>query len=409
MRMSSRVTGWGMRFVAFLVIWGLQASAWSADATLNEEQRVQFLNAAIHEAHAKTQAGEPAQAKFSLLAVLTFVREFAPRAEQPPFNELLGAYMVVRNEAWKAGPEMSDATVNAFFAFWDENQAEFNRLAGVYRWQNMPDGVNEYRRKVTQMINEYKASRELAAALSALAPPPDLILQNQQLYTRIFRAQIFDCLYRIHFGPSMAAQMALTRVIPDAQKEVLARIEKAKQLNDPPMIWVELGQAKEQHDMLVSIEAAFREELPQAELQAALPVLLESMEAENQRAIEIMDKRIDENRMPSDTWKAADRDAVVEAVREAYANAYPEETILRISLQSNDAFEQWESFWTGDRLVTQYAGYIQAAVAVKQKSGNHRVFFKRLRKVRQSGGRWSPYAVASTITSYRIRPENIDK
>lgn len=394
---------------AAVLVSAVSYSAWAQGATLTQEQRLQFMNGAVAEANKQVKKGDLDQAKYSLLSVLTFVQTFAPRANQSPVKEVFAGYMAARNGAWKKGPAMSDDAVNRFFQFWEKNKAEFMRLSGLYRWENMPDGVNEYRRRVTQMLSEYKSARELAGKLAALAPPPDLILQNRAVYTKMFREQIFVCLYHIHFGPSMAAQMALQRVIPDARKEFLAKMADAGKSNKPPYIWMNIGLAKEQYDMLSSIEAVFREELPQKELAAALPGMLKRMEAENERAGKIMDKMIDENRMPGDNWKGGNRDAMVKVIDGAYKKAYPHEKIMRITMQSENYREQWESWWRRNTLITQYAGYVDAAIAVRQKSGNHRVFFKRFRRARLAGGKWSPLEFHSTIRSYLIRPQNINK
>lgn len=409
MKLRSFVMKTIVSLITLFLVSVISFSAWAQGATLSQDHKLQYLNGAVAEANKQIKKGDHDQAKYSLLSVITFVQQFARSATRSPIKEVFAGYMAARNAAWKKGPAMSDSTVNKFFEFWKKNKAEFMRLSGVYGWQNMPDGVNEYRRRVTQMLSEYKSARALAGKLAALAPPPDLILQNRAVYTKMFREQIFVCLYHMHFGPANAAQMALQRVIPDAKKEVSKQISQAKKSKKPSRIWVHIGLAKEQYDMLSSIEAVLREELPQKKLAAELPGMLKQMEAENKRAGKIMDKMIDENRMPGDNWQGANKGAYLKAVKAAYKKAYPNEKIMRITIQSKNFHEQWESWWRRNTLITQYGGYLDAAIAVKQKSGKHRVFYKRFRRARLTGGKWSPLKVHSTIRGYLIRPQNINK
>ncbi len=385
---------------------------------LTPQQKMQYSSAAVNAAKEELDKGKQNRGRLILLSVIQAVRDIAPAARQvPQVKTIVEGYMAQRNRAWPSAPaQPSLQALAAFIKKFDADAANLLGLAKFYDYDlGLPSGKRAYWRHISQMLARREAAWKTADALCASAPPPDHLLANPAHFQKLWVKNIPKFLFYVTFGPAIAGQHALQRVIPEVKTDCRSRLEKCRALKDYRTIWVELRSVNENLEILGTVETALRGEkgIDLGDLSGEISSIRKEMDAERKRANELWDKDVDSNRVPSGKWSGGDSAVVLKQVRDAYSAKFPNEEIKRITLQIEGWEERWETWWEtwweGNTLVSQYCSYIKAAVVVKQKSGDYRVFIEWFRRGKLAGGAWSTLRYYRNLGSYQIRPGNIDE
>jgi len=401
----------GMKKLGFLLVFiavGILIFS-SIGVALTPQEKIQYISAASTSAREAMQDKEQGQARMVMLAVLKEVQSLAPAASQSPVKELFDGYMQARNLAWPDAPAaLSMDQVSAFLAAFEKNKTELLFFSKDMNISTLPNGKQQYYEYIADILSMRKTAWEKIGALAMLSPPPDQLLSSNQVFMKLFQDQILTMFFNVAFGPAVAVEHAQQKVIPDNIKIAQEAIAAASVSQDPSTIWHKLGQADSALRLIESIEANLKGEVDVSALTVAVPEMQKKVKAEYERAQQLYDKQIDSNRMPAAVgWQGGNEGAVIEQIKKSYHAAFPSEKILKVSLQSSDFGERWESWWEEDVLYTGYFGYVKVAIAAKQKDGDCRVFFKWFRRDRKADGGWSDLYLQDTIGSYRIREKNI--
>ena len=382
-------------------------------AGLTPGQKIEYIQAATQGARELLNEGKTGQARLALLAVLTPVQGFLPVANQPPVKQLLSDYMEVRNGAWPQVPaELTPAALNGFLSAFDAQRSELLRLARLFdpEPQHYPNGVKAYYRHVESILSQRAHAYELAGKLAMLAPPPDQLVVNRQVFMTLFKKDIPKTFYMITFGPVVAGMHAQKRVIPENLTLADKALKKAAAQSKAAAARLALNEARGAITLVEGIETALRDEMDLSALLADLPALKNEYNKQDQRALALYEKEIDNNRMPAaKSWRAGkgEETAVLAEARSVFSGLFPKETILAQNLQSPEFTERWDSWWERDTLHTAYHGYVSVATASKDPSGKCRVRVQRYRRDLKADGSWSGLMADDTFYSYPVREENI--
>ena len=276
--------------------------------------------------------------------------------------------------------------------------------------QHYPNGVKAYYRHVEEILSQRAHAYELAGKLAMQAPPPDQLIVNQQVFMTLFKKDIPKTFYMITFGPVVAGMHAQKRVIPENLTLADKALKQAAGQNRAAAVRSALNNAKTAIDLVEEIEIALRDDLDLSALLANLPVLKNEYKKQDQRAVALYEKEIDNNRLPAaKSWRAGKtgEKAVLAEARTVFTALFPDETILAQNLQSPEFTERWDSWWEKDTLHTAYHGYVQVATASKSPSGKCQVRVQRYRRDLKADGSWSALKANDTYYSYPVREKNI--
>jgi hypothetical protein len=399
--------------VAFVVWAGFLSVSPVQAQNLTPQQKMQYSSAAVDAAKEELDKGKQNRGRLILLSVVQAIRDIAPAARQvSQVKTIVEGYMAQRNRAWPNAPaQPSLEALAAFIKKYEADKANLGGLTQFYNYDSLPNGKRDYWKRISQMLARREAAWKTADALCASAPPPDHLLANPAHFQQLWVRDIPKFLFYVTFGPAIASQHALQRVIPEVKKDCRSRLEKCRGLKDYIIILIELRSVHENLEILGTVETALRGEkgIDLGDLSGKISSIRKEWDAERKRANELWDKDVDSNRVPPDKWKSGDSAAVLKQVRDAYSAGFPDEEIKRITLQIEGWEERWETWWEGDTLVSQYCAYVKAAVVVKPKSGDHRVFIKWFRRGKKADGSWSTLRYYANLGSYQIRPRNIDE
>lgn len=399
------------RWFDVLVVMGfLGTSSVAVGQNLNPMQKIQYTQAAAIEAKVQLDKGEIAHARLLLLGVLMQIKEIAPAASaNAQMAEIVGTYMDARSLAWTAGPELDGGSLQAFMDAYQARAPEYAALNQTVYFDAMPSGVKEYRRHVASMVIGRDAAWDQVAELCMKAPPPDQLIGNPAALQAVWQAGIPKLLFYVTFAGATGTMHATERVIPETLQMIRSELEEAAGKTGADDIWRHVEEAFEGLDLLEDLEAALRSEpdVDLGSLAADLAALRTSTEAQNARAAQLKEKEIDANRMPGDQWAGGDRGAVQGQVKAAYSAWEPSEQILKVNLLQNGYGERWESWWEGSTLIKDYAGYVKAALGVKDASGKHWVAVCWFKRSRRADGTWSGLTMVDSVYNYPIRPANL--
>ncbi|MDP7034489.1 MAG: hypothetical protein QF752_08335 [Planctomycetota bacterium] len=385
---------------------------------LNPQQKLQYLAAVNQSAQEELGKGKVDRSKLILLSALSFGGQLIQNAnnpqiaQHPQFGPVLRSYVALCNKAWASGPPSTMPQVQAFMKAHHDNRARLGTLTKFYDWDNdLPNGKKDYYKKISQMIAQREVAWGEGDALAKVAPNPLALCQNQALFMKLHSARILQTFYRITFGPAIAMMHAQQRVVPEVLRMAEDLLNKAKSQNQARDIWRWTAEAERMVQILSTIESSTREEkaVDFSALAAKLPSLSQTIESENKRAAKRWNAEVDAARVPEEKWNSSERDALGAQIKKAFSQSFEDEEVMRVVVMSADWGERWESWWDNNVLLTQYFGYVKAAVVSKQTSGDHRVFVKWFRRDRNADGGWGPIYYHKNLYSYLIRPENIQK
>ena len=400
-----------MNTLAFILLGGLNLTSVHAQTSLGVGERVQYLQALSGAAQAALDTSDINEAKRLIIAGIPLVQLLTKNAQMPPVAQALNQYQAVHNSAWKDAPPTTQAELESLMSFLKKHSYELSQMRKNFEStpQSWPQGTNQFRRFISNMLAGQKKVSERCKEFAAKVPPPLILYQQQNLYQTLYN-DLYKPIYDVAIGPSLAAAFAKEKVVPETLKSLEAQLKRSKADTLPESIYATVWKMDEALRDLSNIDGALRSEKAGIDgLEAQLTKLKEEVKAETARANKLLDERIKANRMPKEIWQGGPRSSVVGSIKRAYRNAYPKDKIMRVSVQSIRPENQWEIFRRGEGFVAQYAMYVKAAVAVAQPSGKHRVFFAWYKRVRTPDRAWTGWQYNAPVGSYLILPENISK
>lgn len=373
---------------------------------LTPQQKIQYIQAATQAAEEASKEDE-SKARMVLWAAAGLIQPFLPYAGNPQLGGLVLRYKNLEEQLWPK----ADAGAERLFAVWKTKKSRMMELARLFDTENnLPNGVWDYRERIAQILGLRDATWKEAAAMASSFPPPTTVISDPTLFQKIHLVeQITPALYHIVFGPAVAYQHATQRVVPETTKDVEKGLAKAAESSTASDIWRALADVNRGLDVLKKIDDGTFTDTDDriAGLRTKISELTKKRDTENARAEELMNKEIDANRVPVERWRGGHRDKLARQIAKAYEEAFKGEKVKRVSIQSEKFDESWIAEWHGDDLLVGYAGFLEAAVAVEQPNGDHRVFFAIFSRTRRDDGTWTPLRFHEIERSYLIRPENI--
>lgn len=384
----------------------------------NVAQDFQFLDAAVKAAAEQIEDNKPEVARVCLLSMVGKVGKFYQHRDNPQMGQLgpkFKAYLAACEATWKAGGEgAGQESLEALVAGYKAKEAENRLLTSEFEFMvpRTSEGKKAYQRRVTDVLARGKSERERAGKLCMLCPNPVALMQNPQVLVALTQQGISPYLFNVVFGPAMAAQHALQRVVPELNKGCKEALAKAKAHTKSADVKWALGEVEYALPLLKTIDSALKaEEMDPNLLNKEIPAIEAAYEAGLKRYSEMRNAEVDANRMPTDAWKGSDRDAVVARCKELYAANWPKEELKRVTIISEGYGERWESWWEGEVLISEYRGFIKVAFAARDTDGKHWVNVKWLLRGMRADGTWGPLVLNAPKYnySYQIRAENIDK
>ena len=379
---------------------------------LTPQQKLSYLQAATAAAREQLADGATDQARLCQLAVLTPLQGLLPARQQEPIKGLVDDYLKVQGKAWKDAPkQLTQQGLGAFLDFFERNKPQLMALAKAFNLEqgSLPNGTQEYYRRIADVLAQRKSAYELAGRWAMEAPQPELLLA-QDVFMHLFGKDIPKALYHITFGPATAAGHAQMRVLPENVELIESALRTAANSTDHRVIYEQLDRSKEAVSIIETIAAALRGEVDVSALTAKVPQLKQQMLALQEKADALFDKMVDENRMPGHkSWRAGEaEEAQLRAqIKASWQAIFPKEKVLLIHFRSSDFATRWESWWEEDMLYSSLFGYILVAVAAEQPNGDCRVFLKFFRRTSNQDGGWSGLEMHSTESSYLMRKENL--
>lgn len=386
-----------------------------AQGTLNIAQKAQYLQAAVEAMQEKMAEGDTARVRMMVIGTATIAQPFFGSMNDPTYGPIIQGWAAAHDAAWPGQTQLGPTEVQNLLATIDANKTHLAQIGQECQTvpQMMPHGIMDYRRFIANAVIQREVTWDFLDGIASASPPPILLMQDQRLWQNLTIVRpYFQVFYNAIFGPAVATGIAQQRVIPEAIVAVEKILSAVEGMNTPHAIWSQLGTANENIDIVSHIEISLRNEDPpmaMPEVAAKVKQLRAAIKKQDERATEIKNREIDSNRMPENVWNGADQEAILGELKKAYTQQFPDESILRMVITSEETAERWESYWDDNAVVTVYVSYLTAAAAVRQPSGLFRVFECNYVRNRKADDSWSGWRYQGYIQGYRIREQNINK
>ncbi len=357
--------------------------------------------------------GDTARVRMMVIGTALLAQSFFGAVDDPNFGPIIRGWMAAHEAGWPGQTALGPTEVNDLLATIEANKTRLGQIAQQCATDShgMPHGIMEYRRYVANSVTQREETWAFLDGIAKASPPTMLLMQDQLLWQKLAGIlPYFQVFYRANFGPSIAIGIAQQRVIPEALAAVESSLSGVASSESAHEIWGAVEDANENLDIVSHIEVSLRAEGPPAampEVQKKVEELRAAVKKQDERAREIKDREIDANRMPKGAWNGSDGEAILGKLNKAYSAQFPEESIRRMVITSEETAERWESYWDGNAAVTVYVSYLTAAAAVKQPSGLFQVFKCRYVRNRKANGTWSSWRYQAHLQGYQIREKNI--
>jgi hypothetical protein len=382
-----------------------------SQTSLDVPEKLQYLQALTGAAQAALEKGDLPESQRLLTACIPLVHILKTNTQSPNVAQSLTYYQKVHDTAWKGATTLSETDLEAFLTKLKKQKYTISQIRKNFEStpDSWPQGTKEFRRFIANMLAQQKSATEFFYSLAKETPPPLLLYQKSELYQRLYIG-LFKPGYDVAIGPDLAARSAKEKVVPETQKAVETQLKESKESKTPEEISSITWELFDALSILDNIDLAMKAEGQTLEgLSEKVVQLRGEIETEMKRANTLFDEQIAKNRMPSEIWQNGPRTSMVGPIKRAYKVSYPKDEVLRLSLLSNRPSKQWEMFWSNEKLIARYAMYVKVATAVKQPSGEHRVFLAWYKRSRLNSQGWSGWSYSKNMGAFQILPENISK
>ncbi|MBI5834044.1 MAG: hypothetical protein HZB16_17255 [Armatimonadetes bacterium] len=356
---------------------------------------IDVFTAGVDAAEKLVADGKKNEARFVLLGLAPIIQ----RAQGQLPGDLLPRYEKAMNALWEPLTEANQAAAGAAYkAANAEFEAELTRYAIALDLFTPKDSLSfeQYANFLLKAKECYPKAEACGVAYAAKAPSPVLYLK---LATQTTAFQYLNYLQRILISDGLWQPFLEKNILPRSLQK--AGEELARITDDSPVHAMLMAADKVRE--YVGYAKAIDPKQPQlADLSAKADALLKKAEAK-------IALQTAENRMPGDSYKGNDLEALRTQLMAAYRRAFPNEKPVKLTIRGDAWTETAEAWSEGDTIRSGIFRWLEAAVAVEnEKAGEVRVFYVRFG--RQWTGRadefGEPY-YSRTSLSYNMLKSNL--
>lgn len=387
----------GSRFLCIVVLLVMGAGLCWAQVSFDAPTKQMIIKAGVDGAVKALAEGKPNEARLNLLAVSElYSREQrnTPPAVQQQFDQAM-------NQAWPT--PVTNANAEQVVADWKAAIAKYQGPLTAFAMDM--DFFQPHNNKSFEQWAEYvlnaRATQQQAEALATeyAAAAPNVAVHLSPAGTQLGAFNILHLIYVIAVAEPLAEEYAQKDVLPRSlQKAEEALAQIPADATKPIQILMPASSASRLAGYALTVD-------PQ---NAKANELAAKAEAADKRAQEPYDAQVAENRMPADSYKGNDGEALKAEMAKAFKQAWPNCEIFKVSITSGNWVERAEAWWQGDVLKSGVFRFIEGAVAGQEKDGKPRVYFVTFaREWTGIGDEFGDLYLARNRYSYQILPENL--
>lgn len=387
----------GSRFLCIVVLLVMGAGLCWAQISFDAPTKQMIIKAGVDGAVKALAEGKPNEARLNLLAVSElYSREQrnTPPAVQQQFDQVM-------NQAWPT--PVTNANAEQVVADWKAAIAKYQGPLTAFAMDM--DFFQPHNNKSFEQWAEYvlnaRATQQQAEALATeyAAAAPNVAVHLSPAGTQLGAFNILHLIYVIAVAEPLAEEYAQKDVLPRSlQKAEEALAQIPADATKPIQILMPASSASRLAGYALTVD-------PQ---NAKAKELAAKAEAADKRAQELYDAQVAENRMPADSYKGSDGEALKAEMAKAFKQAWPNCEIFKVSITSGNWVERAEAWWQGDVLKSGVFRFIEGAVAGQEKDGKPRVYFVTFaREWTGIGDEFGDLYLARNRYSYQILPENL--
>lgn len=339
---------------------------------------------------------DPNTARYYLLAVLSI----ADKVQKSDPNELK-PYLALCNKLW---PEpVTSANAEQLMAKLKTAMDEYKQKLTVYSigmdFQNPHDSLSfeQWADYVIKAKKSIPDAEKTAGEYATKAPHPAIHLSQPGVNAGAY--QLLPCLFNILISETFADTFMKQDILPRSLKKAEEEVKSSAELKDVNRLLFAADHIKQ----LAGYALAVDKDNTQAK------GYVKDADGLVEKANKIYAAKVSENRMPGETYKGADLEALRKNLIELYSKAYPKEKVVKLLITSSDWVERAEAWWQGDVLKSGVFRTLVAAIAVEKADGKVRVFYEKF--AREWTGRGDTFTDAyhsnSLGTSYEMLKKNL--
>ncbi len=385
------------RVVFAVALTCLAAGTLHAQLNLDAATKQAVIKAGVDAAHKYLADKKPALARVSLLAVTELYQKneaLVPAEVRQQFAQLIG-------QAW---PEaVTEANLQQVIVAWkvalDTHRAKLTEYVKLMDFFQPHDNMSfeQWADYVLQAKATYPAAEALCAKYAEQAPSP--VLHLSELGIKLNAFQFVHMIYVISLGEVVATEYGQKNILPRAlakAEETLGKVPAEPK--QPSGLLLIAGEVRQLAGYALGVDPKNDKA---RELTAKADALVEQANA-------LYAGQVAENRMPGDSYTAADAAQLKADMQAAFVKHFDGYEVLRVQVTSDNWVQRAEAWVNGDTVQSGVFRFIDGVVAARDKDGRCWVFaLTCAREWTGTGDTFGSLFFARNRGRYEILPANL--